>query len=454
MKQHIMQNRKDGSKMKLKTIICLTLAMLLAVSCLTGCRGIEDPVPASDPAATKEPQDQPEEPAPAVLLSAVTNAKSLGFSTFDNQLVEYLKLAGRADENFTVSPLSFKAALTMAALGAEGETQAQLLEALGFRNVDELRAWYATVLSGVDGFDAFFTEMEKQAADYADFSPNSSSSTERTSAYWVVNSVWSNQDLPGEFRQSFLDEISKTCYAEAYSARAVELADAVNAWVNEKTNGLIPNILNDASDVSAVLVNALYLKTGWDVGFDKLEDRDFTTSSGEKVQKPFMEQTSHLAYYKDDQTQLVSVPLQGGVSMVFVLGDDTGLAEKLSRAEYKLVDVTVPMFDVETSLDQKELVNYLKLMGCQKMFIDGTAEFDPMYTDPLFVDDIIQKAKVHIDEEGLEAAAVTAMMMATESIAEPEPETPEVFCADRPFSFYVLKNGESPELLFWGQIVK
>ena len=153
--------------MKLKTIICLTLAVILAASCLTGCRGIEDPVSASDPATTKEPQVKPEEPVPAVPLSAVINAKALGFSAFDNQLVEYLKQAGRADENFTVSPLSFKAALTMAALGAEGETQAQLLEALGFKNVDELRAWYATVLAGVDGFKDYFEAMEKEAAEYA-----------------------------------------------------------------------------------------------------------------------------------------------------------------------------------------------------------------------------------------------------------------------------------------------
>lgn len=438
--------------MKLKTMICLTLAVILALSCLTGCQGTENPVPASDPPATKEPQTKPDEPAPAVPLSAVINAKALGFSAFDNQLVEHLKQAGWADENFTVSPLSFKAALTMAALGAEGETQAQLLEALGFRSVDEMRAWYATVLAGVDGFDEYFTELEKYAAEYADFFPGSSNNTERTAAYWVVNSVWSNKDLPGEFRQSFLDEIAKTCYAEAYSAKAAELANAVNAWVNEKTNGLIPSILDDASDTSAVLVNALYLKTGWEDGFFKLGNRDFTTRSGEKVQKPFMEQTSHMAYYKDEQTQLVSVPLQGGVSMVFVLGDDTGLADKLSKAEYKLVDVTVPMIDVETTLDQKELVNYLKLMGCEKMFSAEDAEFDPMYTYPLYVDDIIQKAKVHIDEEGLEAAAVTAIAMAVGG-AMPEPETPEIFCADQPFSFYVLKDGASPELLFWGQIV-
>lgn len=437
--------------MKLKTIICLTLAVILAVSCLTGCRGIEDPVSASDPATTKEPQVKPEEPVPAVPLSAVINAKALGFSAFDNQLVEYLKQAGRADENFTVSPLSFKAALTMAALGAEGETQAQLLEALGFKNLDELRAWYATVLAGVDGFKEYFEAMEKEAAEYASFFPGASENQEITSSYWVVNSVWSNKDLPGEFRQSFLDDIAKTCYAEAYSAKAAELADAVNAWVNEKTNGLIPSILNDASDTSAVLVNALYLKTGWEDGFAKLGDRDFTTRSGEKVQKPFMEQTAHMAYYKDEYTQLVSVPLQGGVSMVFVLGEDTGLADKLAKAEYKLVDVTVPMIDVETTLDQGELVNYLKLLGCEKMF-SGNAEFDPMYTDTLFVGDIIQKAKVHTDEDGLEAAAVTAMLMCGAAMPG-EPETPEIFLADQPFSFYILKNGATPELLFWGQIV-
>ena len=439
--------------MKRKTMICLTLAVILALSCLTGCQGSENPVPASDAPATKEPQTKPDEPAPAVPLSAVVNAKALGFSAFDNQLVEYLKQAGRADENFTVSPLSFKAALTMAALGAEGETQAQLLEALGFRSVEEMRAWYATVLAGVDGFDAFFDALEADAAKYPDAYPGYADGQERSAAYRVVNSVWSNQDLPGEFRQSFLDEIARTCYAEAYSANAAELAKAVNAWVNEKTKGLIPSILDDASDTSAVLVNALYLKTGWEDGFAKLGDRDFTTRSGEKVQKPFMEQSSHMAYYKDEQTQLVSVPLQGGVSMVFVLGEDTGLADKLSKAEYKLVDVTVPMIDVETTLNQKELVNYLKLLGCEKMFTD-TAEFDPMYTDPLCVADIIQKAKVHTDEEGLEAAAVTAIMMEP-TCAEPgEPEIPEIFCADQPFSFYILKDGASPELLFWGQIVE
>ena len=445
--------------MKLKPLISLALAALLLLSCMAGCANSNDPAApktsgqeTTNPVTPSTPKVNP--PAPAVSLSAIANAKNLGFTDFDNQLVEYLKQAGLGDENFTVSPLSFKAALAMAALGAEGETQRQLLKAMGFQNIDELRAWYATVLEGVTDFDNRIDELMSDAYLYSmDQSGTADSNASRTAAYRVVNSVWANQDLPGEFRKGFLDDVAKTCQAEAKSAAAKELAELVNAWVNEQTNGLIPSILDDSSaEASAILVNALYLKSGWEDNFSKLGDRDFTTRSGEKVQKPFMEQKAHLNYYKDDQTQLVSVPLQGGVSMVFVLGDDSGLADKLSKAENKLVEVTVPMFDVETSLDQSELVNYLKLMGCDRMFSEQNAEFGPMYTEPLYVGDIIQKAKVHIDEEGLEAAAVTAILMWEGCIVEPE--TPEIFCADRPFSFYVVKNGESPELLFWGQIVK
>ena len=432
--------------MKLKTILCTGLAVLLVFSCLVGCQSTATPNGSDEqPTAPASSDPTPTEPkTPAVPLAAITNAKALGFSTFDNQLVEFLKQAGRADENFTVSPLSFKAALAMAVLGAEGETQTQLLNALGYQNVDQLRAWYATVLEGVDDFDAFFDNL-----DVFEFS--GSSREERTAAYRVVNSVWSNKDLPGDFRPAFLDDVRKTCHAEAGSTPAAELADAVNAWVKEQTNGLIPAILKDASNYSAILVNALYLKSGWASAFHELGDRPFTTASGQIVQKPFMNQCADLDYYRDEQTQLVRVPLQGGVSMIFVLGDDTGLADKLSKAENKLVVVTVPMFDVETTLDHKELVDYLKLVGCEKMFSDD-AEFAPMYERPLYVDDIIQKAKVHIDEEGLEAAAVTAIVM-TEGCIEPEPETPEIFCADRPFSFYIVKDGAAPELLFWGQIV-
>ena len=94
----------------------------------------------------------------------------------------------------------------------------------------------------------------------------------------------------------------------------------------------------------------------------------------------------------------------------------------------------------------------LKAIGCGKMFEDGgVAEFDPMFTKEVFVDDIIQKAKVKVDEKGLEAAAATAVIM-TRATAVPNPEEPVEFTADHPFQFAIVREDEAPELLFWGQI--
>ena len=70
----------------------------------------------------------------------------------------------------------------------------------------------------------------------------------------------------------------------------------------------------------------------------------------------------------------------------------------------------------------------------------------------LYITDIIQKTKIKVDEEGIEAAAATAVMM-TEGAIAVEPEVKE-FNANEPFKYMLLTDGSDPELLFYGQIVK
>ena len=101
---------------------------------------------------------------------------------------------------------------------------------------------------------------------------------------------------------------------------------------------------------------------------------DFTTVTGETVQKEFVTKSEKFRYYADDDCQLVVLPLQGGVNMALILGDGTGLSQKLSDATTRKVWVTLPKFEVETSLDDKELVRYLAASGCGQMFVDGGAE--------------------------------------------------------------------------------
>ena len=419
----------------LKKWICIILALLLLVAAFSGCRAQSNgPAVQTIAKPTEQVSNSSEGQTPVIWQTA---AAPLGFTDFDSNLIAYLQENGLKGENFSVSPLSFKAALALAAEGAEGETLNQILSVLGFSSKADLEAWYRTVLTGVDDFAGYFNSEWMAGKSDA--------------AYRVVNSIWKNDSLPGEFKPEYVKAVREALRAETGSAPAADLAKTVNGWVNEQTNGLIPNLVGDVSDSNAILVNALYLKSGWIHPFMKKGTDDFTTFDGQVVQKEYMEVQNSFRYYEDDECQLVSVPLEGGVSMVFVLGKADNLPQKLGQASDVRVHVTVPTFDLETGFENGELVNFLRAIGCERMFSDA-AEFGELYTESLCVDDIIQKTKVHIYEEGLEAAAATGMMTFPTSM--PNEDIIKEFTADRDFSFCIVQGDENPELLFWGQIVK
>jgi len=387
--------------------------------------------PQTDPQAPETESTSEAEP----VLPEIPAEEGLGFSVLDNGLLAYLRANGMESKSFTVSPLSFKAALALTALGAEGETQRQILDALGFATVEEMSEWYAGVLVGVADFEGRIYGEDK-----------------KDSAYRVVNAIFHNANCDGMFRDSYKELVARTMAAQANSAPASEITAEINRWVNDQTNGMIPQLVQDASQSACVLVNALYLKTKWTEAFQNAEITDFTTAAGSVVQKPFITKTEKYRYYEDESCQLVEIPMQGGVNLILILGDGTDVSRKLESAKVRKVRVTLPKFEVETSLDEKQLIKYLQSIGCGRLFVDGAAEFDPMFTEGIYVDDIIQKAKVKLDENGMEAAAATAVIM-MRNTAMPNPEEPVEFTADRPFSFLICRQDADPELLFWGQIM-
>jgi serpin B len=228
--------------------------------------------------------------------------------------------------------------------------------------------------------------------------------------------------------------------------------------VNEKTEKLIPRLLPDGYDtqgLAVVLMNALYFKDNWETAFNEsatIRD-DFHTEGGETVKKDFMRQTENYAYYEDGKTQAVILPMSGGINMAFVLGDESGLSEKLSKAAGRQVSVKIPKMDIETSLDRKELMNFLAENGVKSAFSRETADFSKMIDHKIWVDDIIQKTRIKTDEEGVEAAAVTAIMV--NDTAMPAPVEPVEFVADRPFSFYIYATYDDvTAILFAGKMVQ
>jgi serpin B len=69
----------------------------------------------------------------------------------------------------------------------------------------------------------------------------------------------------------------------------------------------------------------------------------------------------------------------------------------------------------------------------------------------VFISAAIHKAYIDVDEEGTEAAAATAVMIAGMAMRQAPPQPPIVFRADHPFLF-LLRDNSSGAILFLGRL--
>ena len=91
----------------------------------------------------------------------------------------------------------------------------------------------------------------------------------------------------------------------------------------------------------------------------------------------------------------------------------------------------------------------LQRLGVQLAFTDG-ADFSAMTRqESLLISEVIQEAFIAVDEQGTEAAAATAVVMAATS-AEAEP--PPTLDVDRPF-LYAIRDRQSQAVLFIGRVL-
>lgn len=375
---------------------------------------------------------------------------------FDQDFLDYIH-AQNEGENYIVSPLSFRAALMLAVEGADAATRAQLLGAMGFASEEEMAQWYSAVRESVDFFEDWVAQQAQIAEEAAQYYPPGEAPEVAVHAYRVLNSVWNNTDRFGAFLPGYIRAIEERYGATADGVSADRITDAVNHWCDEATAGLIPKISDDLSGCAAALVNAVYLKSSWADEFSKnlTEPEDFTDVDGRVTRRDMMKAKGRYRYYEGRGTKLVSIPLNGGLSFVAVLGDASNwLADYLSSG-YADVDLWLPKLDTESTFGRAALVQYLMDRGAVDAFDAGAADFSRMADYPWYISDILQKARIKTDEEGLEAAAVTMVMMAEGAALELEEPQYREFHANEPFRYYIVTTEtQLPLVVFAGQEVK
>lgn len=155
--------------------------------------------------------------------------------------------------------------------------------------------------------------------------------------------------------------------------------------------------------------------------------------------------------------QMASMPFKGSYQMLLMLpSEECGDAElskhltgnfrnSLKQMTTCEVDLSMPRFKSEFSTSLKEP---LKAMGAERAFSDN-AQFDGISDTPLYIDNVIQKTYISVDEKGAEAAAVTAISMALTSM--PRPVEKKVLNLNRPF-LYIITDYAAEKILFIGKV--
>lgn len=423
------------------------LSLLLSIV-LIGC-SIQTTIPEKPNVDDKPIDDKP-----------VVSTVQSGFDGFDSNLISYIEVSDDfKGENFVVSPVSIKLALGLAIEGSNGETKTELLDALGIENETTLRELSEEMNEISKVVDILVEEDKKYAVEVNE------------SKFLVSNSIWKNKDKEGKLKEEYKNSVLENYYAKAEEVNESSLVDSVNNWVEEKTNGLIPNVVDESAKVSnTILVNTIYLNDSWSDGlFEEYntKTKKFSTINNEKVDKDFMCTQDTFSYYEDKETKLLLTTTNTGFGVLYVLGDNSNIIEKMNKMTRNEVIVEVPKMDIESTFKNKYMVNFMQSLGVNNAFDGELADFGNMLDLPedvnVYIDDIIHKTKLTTDEKGIEAAAVTAILMYETTAMRPEDKVkPKEFIANEPFSFYVFNMNDyyenqtfdSTKLLFYGQYVK
>lgn len=350
----------------------------------------------------------------------------------------FRQLAESEDGNLFLSPHSISVAMSMVLAGADGETRAQLEDAL-----------HLTIPE-----PAFHSAIN--ALDQALTAPRSAGAGENTAdplQLVTANSLWGQAGFP--FREEFLDRL-----AESYDAgmnvvdfeREAEASRvAINAWVAEHTDDKITELIPDEviTEVTRlVLVNAITFKASWVKEFNDAKPGLFTTADGTEVTAPMMSGGSG-TYAEGDGWRSVAIPYVGGAHLVVIVPDDLTATEQNLTPELleaaatgqAPADVTLPKFSITSELD---LIPVLRALGVTDAFdpladlsrIDGRKD--------LFVSAVVHQATVDVDEQGTEAAAATAAVVSLSS-------RPPSIVIDKPF-LLAIRDDATGAILFTGRV--
>jgi len=355
---------------------------------------------------------------------------------FGLELFRRLAAASDPDSNLLISPLSVSYALAMAYNGAAGKTKSEIAQTLRLPDMPD-----NVMNASYKGLMEYFSENDPSVI------------LETANSAWYRPGVAARSEFVDNMKDYFKATVRELDFADPAGV------DTINAWVADNTHDRIPRIIQPPLDPSIVmiLINAVYFNAPWSRAFDPERTRvaDFHPADGSVRPCSMMRRSDTVGYASGKTYQAIELPYgDGSHSMVLIL-PNAGYAlddmiERFSIKTWNELAATLSTTRVELRLprfafsDNHGLNAVLKAMGMNLPFT-SRADFSQMVEGGgIWIDSVIHKTFIKVEEKGTEAAAATAVMM-KKGLSGP------AITFDRPFLFAVRER-ESDAIVFVGKI--
>lgn len=366
-----------------------------------------------------------------------TEVKSKEWNAVAGFGTEVLQNLWQKDKNVMVSPVSIFNALAMTANGAKGNTLAQMEDVFGI---------------STDESNNFMGQYNNSLPSGGKYKLN------------VANSIWVNEINSFRTEPDFIKKNQDIFKAEVFPSQfSSKTAGEINKWVDKNTDGMIKDVVDKVpQNAMMYLINALAFDAEWRDIYDnrQIKDGKFTKENGMEQDVSLMystegeyiedeNTTGFVKYYADSKYAFIALLPEEGMSMEdYVNSLDAEKLENLISNKRKVhVNAAIPKFKSEYSANLKEV---LKDMGMEDVFDSERADLSGIgySTDGnLYVEDVLHKTFIEVDEKGTKAGAATVVVAVAVSAIVPYEE--KTVYLDRPF-VYIVADCETWLPAFYG----
>ncbi len=340
----------------------------------------------------------------------------------------------RGATNFLYSPSSLWFCLRTLAELTDGNSQAQILQLIGQQTAD----------ARDKQTDALFRSLYWEETD---------------SICVPAVSLW--LDMSTEISESMLERLARA-YTSTFQGKMGDMLydTALQLWLNEQTRGILENTVSDlrfSPKGGLSVCSTLYLKSNWRFPFskDKTVSDLFFSETGE-METDFMHSCDVGVIYEGKGFKAIILDFQEGGGVTFVLPDSgVSMEDTLNNEDifhflfsgrewtdslYGKINLSVPRMDC---LADMSLRSSLEKLGITDVFDPQKAQFSSELSSDsvLALSDLHQYARLILNEDGVEAAAIT---ISSDQALLMQPENEIDFILNRPFLFAVMSEKNIP----------